>query len=51
LNSGAARTKVAAMPARMADGGAPATKMYSHARPSVAVLRKSIGTAKRRRTT
>jgi hypothetical protein len=48
---GAARTKVATTPARIADGGAPATKMYSHIRPRVAWLRISIGTTKRRRTT
>jgi hypothetical protein len=34
----------------MADGGAPATKMYSHMRASVTGLRKIVGTAKRRKT-
>jgi hypothetical protein len=28
------------MPARIADGEEPATKMYSHTRPSVAGMRK-----------
>ena len=48
--SGAARTKDATTPARIAEGGAPATKMYSHTRASVVGLRKMVGTAKRRKT-
>src|SRR5918994_2603408 len=46
--SPAASTSVATTPARIADGGAPATRMYSQIRASVIRMRVAVGTAKAR---
>src|SRR5919112_6386188 len=48
--SGAARTKVATTPARMAEGGAPAIRMYGQITPIVIPARIAVGMAKILRT-
>jgi hypothetical protein len=48
--SRAASTRGATTPARMAEGGALATRMYSQIRVSVAGMRRIVGTAKARGT-
>ena len=47
--SGAARTKVATTPALIAEGGAPAIRMYGHIRPIVKPARMEAWTVKDRR--